>query len=165
VCNGTVEQTKIRKLGLVIVSPPAATSAGHTNRAGTIAVCKILGLDYKLVPSKVREQHWVCVTPEVEATLRAVNEVAHSAMLVIPEAARRLADKRDLLIEFDAQRRLGADDDVLFDFLALAGIMGARAQFEARCTQRNPNRSDLSIRRSWEKFWRKQRRRARERKQ
>lgn len=162
VCTGAVEQAKIRELGLVAVSPPAATSAGHTIRAGTIAVCKIFGLDYKLVPSQVRPQHpWVCVTTEVEATLRAVNEVAKCAMLVIPEAARRLADKRDVLIEFDAQRRLGADGDALFDMLSIAGICGGRAQFEAEALQRHPNWSDLAVARGWARQHLLKRRRAR----
>ena len=154
-CRNIAEQIAIQTRGLIPVSPPASWSTEHTNRAGTIAVCKILGLGYTLVPSKAHPKPWVCVKPEVETTLRAVNEIAHSAMLVIPEAARRLADKRDLLIEFDTMRRLGATDDALFDMLALAGVLGDKAQFEARCTQRNPRRSDLSIRRAWEKFRRR----------
>lgn len=159
-CHSAREQREIRTRGLIAVSPPAFTSFGHTNRVGTIAVCKILGLAYELVLSKARPNNtrpkpWVCVTPEVEATLRVVNKVAHCTMLVIPEAARRLVDKRDLLIEYDTMQRLGADDAALFDVLALAGIMGDRAQFEAQCTQRNPKRSDLSIRRAWEKFRRR----------
>lgn len=154
ICILRAEQHKIAERGLIPVSPPAPTCTGHTNRAGTIAVCKILGLDYTLVKSQ-RAKPWVCVTPDVERTLRAVNDVAHSAMLVIPEAARRLAPRRELLTEFDAMKRLGAEDDVLFDLLALGGLLGEKAQFEARCHQRNPNRSDLSIRRAWEKFRRR----------
>lgn len=153
------ELRKIAKRKLVVVSPQTRGDVLHTS---IIAVCKIFGLDYVLVPSKARTKPWICVTPEVETTLCAVAEAAHCMMLVIPEAARRLVDKRDLLIEFDVQRRLGADDFDLYDIFALAGVMGEQAQFEARCHQRNPNRSDLSIRRAWAKVWARQRRRARD---
>lgn len=156
------ELQRIRKRGLIAVSAPAPID-GHTVRAGTITVCKILGLDYKLVPSRALSESWVCVTPEVEAILRAVKEAADCVMVVVPEAARRLADKRDVLIEFDAHRRLGADDNALFDLLALAGVAGEKAQFEARCHQRNPRRSDRSIANAWAKAWVRMRRRARAR--
>ena len=134
-CVAGGELRKISKRGLIAVSSPAPIT-GHTNRTGTIAVCKILGLDYQIIPSKTQSQPWVCVTPEVEATLRAVKQIAQCTMLVIPEAARRLVDRRELLIEFDTMKRLGAEDGALFDILALAGVMGERAQFEARCTQK-----------------------------
>lgn len=146
------ELRKIEQRGLIAVSPPAPTSEGHTNRVGTIAVCKIFGLDYKLVPSNTKlVKPWVCVTPEVEATLRAVNETAKYMMVVIPEAARRLVDRRDVLIEFDAHRRLGADFDTLYEILAVSGACGAQEQFEANAKRRNPNRSDRSIALAWQK--------------
>lgn len=162
-CRLRTEEHEITKRGLVIVSPPASTSKGHTNRVGTIAVCEVLGLPYKLVPSKAQSRPWVCVTPGVERTLRTVNEIAHCGMLVIPEAARQLVDRRELIVEFDTMKRLGADDDALFDLLALAGVAGPKAQFEAKARRKNPRRSDLSIARAWERSWARMRRRARDR--
>lgn len=151
-CRVGRELDEIQKRGLTAVSPPAHTSEGHTNRVGTIAVCKIFGLAYKLVPSKAKlVKPWICVTPEVEATLRAVNETAKYMMVVIPEAARRLVDKRDVLTEFDTHRRLGADFDALYDILAISGVCGAQEQFEANAKRRNPNRSDRSIAQAWQK--------------
>jgi len=151
-CRIGRELAEIRKRGLIAVSPPAPTSIGHTNRVGTIAVCKIFGLGYKLVPSKTKlVKPWICVTPEVEATLRAVNETAKYMMVVIPEAARRLVDKRAVLIEFDVHRRLGADFDALYEILAISGVCGAQEQFEATARRRNPNRSDRSIAQAWQK--------------
>ena len=130
-CRITAEVKALLARGLIPINPPAKTSEGHSNRAGSIRICEVLKLPFTLERSAQNPNHpWVCVNAEVEGLVASV--VRANQLLAgyqsCPQTAKLFVRRRALLIEFDTLRRLGAEGDELYALLARAGLAGEHAK-------------------------------------
>jgi hypothetical protein len=104
-----------RVLGLPLEVDPSSASY-RISTAGTKNVLDAFDLPCVIVNWPGRREIWTSKT-----SMKVIDDIASVAILLvhisIPEVARRLAKRRDVFDEFDAARRLGADEDTLLEVL------------------------------------------------